>query len=396
MLEEMRQIQIEQPVIGSLLLWPEKLRDRLTELEEEDFTVCGGLFALLREGAQAGLAWDSTLFLSRLMDQDLKDLAILCMESVVTQQHFDEYLSELKVQSRQRRLKRSLQELLLRGGVETEDLQKLVEGEARRDEGGQAMRRAMETMRDFCGRMDRPREVIYTGFPALDRALGGLRLPSLCYIGARPSTGKTTLALNIAAAQSGRVLFISLEMAADMLYERMAANALDLDYAAIQNQRLKSADKDKMRAYFEKLYGQERFFVLDDVYTIEGISAAAARLRPALVVVDYLQKVGTLQRLPNLRERTEYISGELKRIAKYGHCCVIALSQVSRAGREAPTMSDLKESGALEADGDYILLAHRPYAVSYTHLNRASAPANVGGHRTLRDLAILRDYCESL
>ena len=48
MLEEMRQIQIEQPVIGSLLLWPEKLRDRLTELEEEDFTVCGGLFALLR------------------------------------------------------------------------------------------------------------------------------------------------------------------------------------------------------------------------------------------------------------------------------------------------------------------------------------------------------------
>ena len=67
-----------------------------------------------------------------------------------------------------------------------------------------------------------------------------------------------------------------------------------------------------------------------------------------------------------MREKIEYISGELKRVARFNNCVVIALSQLRRNNDRAnlvPTMSDLKESGALEADGDYIMLIHRPYVL---------------------------------
>ena len=77
--------------------------------------------------------------------------------------------------------------------------------------------------------------------------------------------------------------------------------------------------------------------------------------------MDYIQKVTTGKRVLNMREQIEHISGELKRIAKFNSCCIICLSQVSRDGKDEPTMSSLKEAGGLEADGDYILMLHRPY-----------------------------------
>ena len=77
-----------------------------------------------------------------------------------------------------------------------------------------------------------------------------------------------------------------------------------------------------------------------------------------------MQIITSLKHHENVRTKIDYISSELKRTAKKTNTCIILLSQLTRNNKEAPTMSDLKESGGLEQDGDYIALLHRPYVLN--------------------------------
>ena len=86
--------------------------------------------------------------------------------------------------------------------------------------------------------------------------------------------------------------------------------------------------------------------------------------KPSLAVVDFMQIISAVGKFENVRSRIDYISSLFKRTAKTTGCVIIVLSQLSRMGKEAPTMSDLKESGGLEQDGDYIALLHRPYVLN--------------------------------
>ena len=83
--------------------------------------------------------------------------------------------------------------------------------------------------------------------------------------------------------------------------------------------------------------------------------------RPDLVVIDYIQIVTSQRRFTDNRQRIDYISQRLKAAAKKTGCCIISLSQITRGGKDRPTMSDLKESGGLEQDSDYIILLYREY-----------------------------------
>ena len=136
------------------------------------------------------------------------------------------------------------------------------------------------------------------------------------------------------------------------------------------NKKPQKKQNSQIREYATELRNSNKLYALDDVYGIESISSAVSEIKPELVIVDYIQKVTTTKAKLGLREQMEYISGELKRIAKSNKCCIIALSQIARQGKEAPTMSDLKESGALEADGDYIMLMHRAYVLDKKYRTR--------------------------
>ena len=108
--------------------------------------------------------------------------------------------------------------------------------------------------------------------------------------------------------------------------------------------------------------------VFDDVFQVEQQAAIVAAEKPALVVVDYLQKVRTVGRSADRRNEVEYISGMYKQLALRNHCHVMLLSQLRRGERKGglPCMSDLKESGALEADGDCVMLLYRPHVADKT------------------------------
>ncbi len=106
----------------------------------------------------------------------------------------------------------------------------------------------------------------------------------------------------------------------------------------------------------------------DKTRNVEAITSEIAKEKPQLVIVDYVQIVSTLKKFgESKRLQIDYITGELKAIAKQTGCCIILLSQLRRADtNHIPTMEDLKESGGLEQDGDYVFLLDREYVRNVT------------------------------
>jgi replicative DNA helicase len=212
---------------------------------------------------------------------------------------------------------------------------------------------------------------LQTGFADLDRMTGGLRPGQLVILAARPSIGKSALALDIGlnVAQRGQpVLVFSLEMSRQEWAERALA------HGGVSSERINSGRLDALS--FETLEGfRQRIgaapLMLDDdgAATLLAIRAKARRMAAkgglALLVVDYLQLVAAEH-----KERRELavasVSRGLKQLAGELHLPVLAVAQVNRAVEQRadkrPTLADLRESGSLEQDADLVLVLHREAA----------------------------------
>lgn len=360
-------IYAERSVIGCLVLFPE-LSEKLALLEEGDFehTVYRSIFKQLRRVYEKNGQLDSVSVLSQLEDPDERREVVVCCETTVSRHHFDEHLRLLKEMASQRRLMGKLNDLMFSGACSLPNVQRVVEDETGRQLFVNCLEENKARIEAFTQNLNKPRPTIRTGFPTIDRVLGGVRKGCVFILGARPSTGKTTFAINIAYNQmkyGQKVLFFSLEMSSEMIFERVMAAENKIKYEKFSQNSLTESEVETVKRQMEQLGKSNQFVVVDDVYAVELICNQIAEVKPDLVVVDFVQIVTSTQKFENVRVRTDYISGELKRVAKKTGCTILALSQLSRNGREAPTMSDLKESGGLEQDGDYIALLHRPYVL---------------------------------
>jgi replicative DNA helicase len=159
-------------------------------------------------------------------------------------------------------------------------------------------------------------------------------------------------------------MFFSLEMSSEMIYERLIAAQNKIQYEKFSRNTLDDKEIEIIKKQTDKLKSEGKFFVVDDVYNVEQICNLISENKPDLAVVDFMQIISAVGKFENVRNRIDYISSLFKRTAKATGCVIIVLSQLSRIGKDAPTMSDLKESGGLEQDGDYIALLHRPYVVN--------------------------------
>lgn len=211
-----------------------------------------------------------------------------------------------------------------------------------------------------------------TGFVAYDKMSNGLHKGNLIIIAARPSVGKSTLAMNIvehAALKSNAVCAVfALEMTKNELAERMAYSI-----SGITSKQTRSGNLDD--AGWKKLWDAQRLIDSTDIYiddtsmtTVPEILSKCRRLKAIkgkldLIVVDHIQLMNAVK--PNESRQSEItdISRGLKMIAKELEVPVIALSQLSRAsekGARKPILSDLRESGAIEQDADVVMFIHRP------------------------------------
>ena len=376
-------IEVERAVIGEILTF-DVLREKTLLIEEEDFyfrehkAIVSAMHELAKENGEYDF-----IAVAAKCGNDYRTEIQACVQIAISVGLFEEHFRLLKEMASRRRLVEQFNKLSLDGDLSVPSVQKMLDDEQERRIFDDVIKTNDKNIDCFLTSLNVNKGAVSTGFGMMDKILGGIRNGTVFIVGARPSTGKTSFALNIAANQlndeTKKVMFFSLEMSAEMIYERVVASLGSIEYERFSRNTLTDDDLNKTADIAFKIKEGKRFLVIDDVYNIEQICNLINENKPSLAVIDFMQIITAMGRFENVRGRIDYISALLKRTAKTTGCAILVLSQLSRAGKEAPTMSDLKESGGLEQDGDYIALLHRPYVL------------NKGGEHTPEHTELLLD-----
>lgn len=357
-------IGVERTVLGDLMVF-EFLRKDIITLSEDDFafTEHKNLFSVMYRLYKEQRNFDH-LSVSANAKDDVKQVIADCISEAVSSTTYSEHKKLLKEMASVRRLKEGVEQLELDGNMSLINLQNLLKSEQEQRLCTDLKKVNGENATRFISSLLSEEKVLKTGFNAFDTVSGGLRRGTLFTVGARPSTGKTSFAVNVAKnvyEQGKKVIFFSLEMSAGMIYERFFSDLLNLNYESFNSKKISQENIISMGNVLEK--SMKNLFILDDVYNAEQICNIIMEQKPDLAVIDFVQIVSTTSKFTETRHKIDYISALLKRTAKTTGTVIMVLSQLSRAGKDSPTMSDLKESGGLEQDGDYIALLHRPYVL---------------------------------
>jgi len=247
---------------------------------------------------------------------------------------------------------------------------------SRMKQGFQSMDTLVVTLLDRVQEMaDNPNDVtgVPTGFYDLDRMTAGFQAGDLIVLAARPSMGKTALAINIAehvALNEGLpVAVFSMEMGAAQLAVRIVGSIGRIDQGHLRTGKLTDDEWPRLTEAIEKLRTISLHIDETAGLTSSELRASARRLsrqcgKLGLIVVDYLQLMsGSSNDGENRATELGEISRGLKMLAKELQCPVIALSQLNRSVEQRPDkrpmMSDLRESGAIEQDADIIMFIYR-------------------------------------
>lgn len=229
---------------------------------------------------------------------------------------------------------------------------------------------------------------VATGLKSLDKLTSGLQKENLIILAARPSVGKSSLAVNIAqyaalTKKSGIALF-ALEMSKESIVDRMIASQAGIDNWKISTGNLDETDFEKYGNAAGEL--AEAAIFIDDT---PGLSVLEMRTKARrlmleqkidLIIVDYLQLIRAPKAESRVQEVSE-ISLSLKNLARELKVPVLALSQLSRAveqrgGDKKPQLSDLRDSGSIEQDADMVMFLYRP-----NEEDRTSAKLLIAKHR---------------
>ncbi len=268
------------------------------------------------------------------------------------------------------------------GGLASDDLLQLAEkrvleiSEERPKEGGfedvNALLKKTVDKIDHLFRSDREITGLSTGLSELDEKTSGWQNGELIIVAARPSMGKTALALNFVEtailAQDRPALVFSMEMPSDSLVMRMLSSMGRIDQGRLRNGKLAEEDWPKLEVAARKLKDKKLFIDDTAALTPNEVRARVRRIArehgdPALIMVDYLQLMHVGGSVDGRTQEISEISRSMKALAKEYNCPVICLSQLNRGVEQRPNKrpmnSDLRESGAIEQDADVILFIYR-------------------------------------
>jgi len=229
-----------------------------------------------------------------------------------------------------------------------------------------------------------------SGFRSLDQITYGWQPTDLIILAARPSVGKTALALNLARnaalnpIKKTPIAFFSLEMSASQLVQRILSAESEIALEKIARGKLEEHEYQQLHTKGIKKLESAPIFIDDTAaLNIFEFRAKARRLvnkhNVGLIIIDYLQLMsGVSDRGSNREQEISNISRNLKALAKELNIPIIALSQLSRAVEtrkesKMPQLSDLRESGAIEQDADMVMFIYRPeYYENYSNENGES------------------------
>lgn len=386
--------EAEKAVLGSILLSSGTCEKAIEELAPQDFYSLKNrdVFAAVKSLWDRGGEIDSVTVLGaleKLGKQDsvggidyLNELAL----TTPTALNVEHYLAIVKEESTRRRLINVCTEIAQEACTGARETAKILDDAERRiyeiamrtsDDKieplapiyGRVFRRIGELMK-----LEGQTTGLPTGFLDLDDLTSGLHRSDLIIIAGRPASGKSTLALNIAAHaalhEGATVAFFNLEMSKEQLASRIMATETGVPLQKIRTGGVDADDLLKIAASLNSVGAAP--FLLDDT---PGISVAELRSRCRrikarqgldLVIVDYLQLMQTGSRAESRVQAVSEMTRNLKILARELDIPLIVLSQLSREpdkrSDHTPVMSDLRESGSIEQDADIIMMLYRPAA----------------------------------
>ncbi len=386
-------LEAEQGVIAAVLLDNEVLHDVVSKVRVEDFyrESHQTIFRVIRDLYDEGKAIDMITLPDELERRgELKAVGGIeafadILSSVAHAANAKYHADIVREKSVQRRLIESANEILRDGYSNNFTAEDLLEKAERlvfsiaddQTQGDTVELRSvvMEAMDRIIARSEsrHPITGTGTGFLDLDDMTGGFQGGQLIIVAARPSMGKTAIALNIcehaAVNLKVPVLFVSLEMGQIELAERLLCSRSRVDGHKLRTgQNLAHRDLTHLSNGFNELRDSPLFIDDTPSRNMLQITANARRLKSrqdlGLIVLDYIQLVDSEETRDSRQEQIAKISRRLKTLAREIKVPVVALSQLNRAveNREdrRPRMADLRESGAIEQDADMVLLLHRP------------------------------------
>jgi replicative DNA helicase len=386
--------EAEQGVLGSMLLSPrDVIAECVERINEEYFYIPAHetVYNVLVDLWNAGQAIDLITFTQVLRDRNLLDaiggpsFVTSLYTFVPTAANVDYYLGIIRDKYLLRQVIAGGTEAVRRAYEEQDEVSSLIDeveqafiniGDSRTVTVVQSMRenvmRAIEQIGDAA---DRKGGIIgmATGFVELDRMTGGLRASEMIVIAARPSMGKTALAMNIAeyasVTEKRPVGVFSLEMSTDQLVQRLLCSRARVNMQKVRDGFIAERDYTALTAAAAKL--SEAPLFIDDTsgMTILELRAKARRFKAQhkveLIIVDYLQllRAATKRRDDNRQVEVAEISAGLKSLAKELGIPVIVVAQLNRQPEARhggkPRLSDLRESGSIEQDADLVALLVR-------------------------------------
>ena len=382
-------IEAEMSVLGAILLEPHACGEVVQMLSgRKDFSRPGHgelyetMVALYDERQGVDLVQLQQVLSDRgtLEDVGGTDYLMRLVEGTPTAAHATHYAKIVREKSMLRQLIAAARDILRDAHERPDEAGKLLDEAERRifEIAQQADTRRTANLktliRETVERLEnadgQPLSGVSTGFGDLDTILGGMQPGEMLVLAARPSMGKTALALNIAEnmATSGQAVGVfSLEMGAQQLVQRLLCARAGISGERMRSRALRKEEYTALFAACGELEAAPMY--IDDApsLTLLQLRAKARRMHQQhgikAIIVDYLQLMHTGGRTESRQQEVSEISRGVKALARELHVPVVCLSQLNRAATQRenhePRLSDLRESGAIEQDADVVLLLHR-------------------------------------
>lgn len=303
-------------------------------------------------------------------------------ENIITSKNVEAYCNIIKEKSTLRKLISVSQEIVEKGYKENDDVQKIIElAESRifaisQNRSTNSFAEIKDVLMTVFNQLEERAKSggnitgLTTGYTDLDRMTSGLQKSDLILLAARPSMGKTALALNIAmntVKEGASVALFSLEMSKEQYVQRIISMESMVDSSKLRTGNLDDDDWTRLIATMSSISNYDVF--IDDTPSVSlfEMMSKCRRLKIEkgldLIIVDYLQLMTDGGRTDSRQQEISNISRGLKALARELNCPVMALSQLSRAPElrndHRPIMSDLRESGAIEQDADVVMMLYR-------------------------------------
>lgn len=383
-------LEAEKAVLGAVLVDPSRLDDATDILTAGDFYRDAHRLiwaAMVRVGTGGGVIDPLTVRAALGLDLERAGGAVYLFsltDGVPRSQHVAHYARLVRDYALRRELEALGRDLTASASTTDEPAAELLE----RAEAGLLRLRTSQPGTTVVSPTDRAsaalsaveaakegrRRGVLSGLREIDSMTMGFRPGQLVVLGARPSQGKTALALHlaVAAGATGPVLFASLEMSAEQISARELALRSGIGHALIDAGGVPDHQATQLSVAAQGIYDGNVHILDRPGATLGQIRGAARRLMAtakqglALVVVDYLQLMRAERgaKAENRALEVAQFSSGLKQLARELEVPVLALSQLSRESEKRldkrPLLADLRESGALEQDADVVLLLHRP------------------------------------